>query len=155
MPPPVNIVGEPEVTLTYLGDETRSTEYMVRIAFVRFSLRASMQVQAPQGTSLSDWEVGTLQTVTSGAIDLNCYRSANDPSAQVVINAMVLPPGEFFSDRNPASPIFYEPAGVRSLSRYVAGQRFEINMQDTPGMEAAPFASRYTHEERDTHASLS
>ena len=85
MPPSVNIPGEPEVTLTYLDDQTRNTEHMVRITFVRFSLRASIQVQTPQGSSLSDWEVGTLQTVTSGAIDLNCYRIADDPGAQVVI----------------------------------------------------------------------
>jgi len=154
MPPPVNIVGTPVASLAYRGDNPESTANVVRISFVRFSLRAEMQVQAPQGTSLSDWEVGTLQMVTSGAIDSNCYRNLDNPGAQVIINALALPPGAYFSDRNWDSQIFTELRRVVQLGQYTAGQRFQIQMEDNPNMTASSAASIYTHDERDGRALL-
>jgi len=149
--PPLTILGTPRLTLDLVNDGTGSSANTVRITIVRFNLEVTVHVQTPQQTTLSDWDAGLVQMVTSGIRDLNCYGHSTNRSAPVIIDQLHLPPGTFFPDRNPASRLYVEATFPHcvDLAAYRPGQDISLRVSDNVGMSARVGATAVTHDASD------
>lgn len=135
MSTPVSLIGDPAASVRLFG-RNDSTANLTKIILYEFSIRVSLRVESPQGSTLHDWEVGIIQTC-SGPIDTHCYKRAT--SHQVFVSRLIRLPGAFYPDRIGTSPVFYDAASAKDLSIFHPGQAIELRMEDFPSLITPSF----------------